>query len=445
MKIDGTSRTARRGVAMLMVLIALVVGTTLTAGFLLTQGTSIGIAKNQRDYDASRSIAETGIDLCLWQIKNTSNWRTALTPGTWISKLSVGAGTVTVTAADGGGNASSFSSDYTQSVLLTSVATVNGRTYTVTASIKPSAGGTPFSRGAFASAGTTLKNSALVDSYNTTVGAYASSKANNAILGSASNANGSLYLNNNSSFLGSYVAGPTAGLGACVTVGSGATAPSSISNAVYSRNLGTIVLPNTVGFSSGGSYSKSSSAILSTTNVSYSSLSISNNSTVFCTQSSQYIHVTGNVSIGSGSTLSLINGCNVVLVVDGNLTNNGTISLSNSGSLTIYANNTITLNGGSSNNASGANSSLLILGTTNCTSINIGSSSTTAAFNGVIYAPYASIDIGASTACYGSMICQQLTLEGSAALHLDDAVKTLAVHNLTGGTTMGDYSIVWRE
>src|SRR3954447_11789191 len=92
------ARHPRRGMALLLVMIGLIVCTILTAGFLASQGTSIGIARNERDASKSRDIAQTGIDMCYWLIKNRSDWRSGITPGSaWLSNSPVGDGTVTVT------------------------------------------------------------------------------------------------------------------------------------------------------------------------------------------------------------------------------------------------------------------------------------------------------------------------------------------------------------
>ena len=97
-------RPRSRGVALLLVMIGLIVCTLLTAGFLSSQGTAIGIARNERDAEASRFLAQSGIDLCFSMIKNKSGWRESMTPGTWLNKYPIGNGTVTVTAASADGS-----------------------------------------------------------------------------------------------------------------------------------------------------------------------------------------------------------------------------------------------------------------------------------------------------------------------------------------------------
>ncbi len=437
-------RLRPKGIALLLVMIALVVGTTLSTGFILTQGTSIGIARNQRDYDSARSVAESGIDMCVWMIKTQSSWRTIMNPGAWISNLSIGNGKVSVTATDSGNN-STFSADYTHAVLLSSVGTVNGRTYTISATVTPSAGGTPFGGGGFIRQNTQLQTFAQVDSYNSGNGPYSTSKGQNAIIATASNNNGSLNMALGSVFYGSYIGGPSGILAQLLNLLNALlTPPSSVSVATFSRNLGTIVPPNTNGFTNGLTFSKTTSFSSATSNVYYTSFSISGSGTVVTFPlSSQVVHVTGNVNIGSNSTLKVPNGGNLVMIVDGNFTNSGTIDLSTSGTLTLYVNGNVTISSGSNINPNGVPSSLLVIGTNN-SSGNITVSGSVNVVGGV-YAPNATVDLQSNSQWYGSIIAQQLTLETGAMLHMDDALKTSAFHNLTGGTTMGDYSVVWKE
>src|SRR3954462_2852377 len=82
--------SARRGMALLLVMIGLIGCAILTAGFLASQGTSIGIARNERDASKSRDIAQTGKDMCYCLIRNRSDWRSGMTPGAaWLSNSPV--------------------------------------------------------------------------------------------------------------------------------------------------------------------------------------------------------------------------------------------------------------------------------------------------------------------------------------------------------------------
>src|ERR1700744_4571783 len=144
-----------RGVALLLVMIGLVVCTLLTAGFLSTQGTSIAIARNERDAEQCRMLAQAGIDLCFAQIRaldtarttaDQPGWREKMSPGTWLSNFAIGNGTVTV-AAHSAGATDSFTADYHQAVVLTSTGFANNRQFTLTATISPTGGGEVFRGG----------------------------------------------------------------------------------------------------------------------------------------------------------------------------------------------------------------------------------------------------------------------------------------------------------
>src|ERR1041384_5080051 len=109
----------RRGAALLLVMIAMIVCSILPAGFLATQGTSIGISRNERDASKCRALAQAGIDLCYWLARKKYHWREPMSPGTWLNTLPLGDGAVTVSAADADGT-NNFADDPTQAVNLTS-------------------------------------------------------------------------------------------------------------------------------------------------------------------------------------------------------------------------------------------------------------------------------------------------------------------------------------
>src|SRR5438105_1743881 len=92
---DRFSPLKRRGMALVLVMVGMIVCTILTAGDLSSQGTSIGIARNERDASKCRGIAQTGIDMCYWLIRNRSDWRETMPIGTWLNNVAIGEGTVT--------------------------------------------------------------------------------------------------------------------------------------------------------------------------------------------------------------------------------------------------------------------------------------------------------------------------------------------------------------
>jgi len=151
----------RRGMALLLVMIGMVVCTILTAGFLSSQGTSIGIARNERDAARAHAISQTGVDMCYWLIRNKSDWRETMTPGKWLTNVPVGEGTVTVNVADNDGT-NNFADDPSQGVTITSTGTCDSRNFVLTATIRPTGGGTVYRNGCYVGGAITVGNTDLL-------------------------------------------------------------------------------------------------------------------------------------------------------------------------------------------------------------------------------------------------------------------------------------------
>lgn len=91
----------RRGVALLLALIAATVAAVLASAYLSEQGGSLGIARNIQDRARARCVTAAGLDLTMAYIKATATWRTARTHGTWVSSQSLCGGAVSVRVEDG--------------------------------------------------------------------------------------------------------------------------------------------------------------------------------------------------------------------------------------------------------------------------------------------------------------------------------------------------------
>src|SRR5688572_1171999 len=89
-------RHRHRGVALMLVMIAVIVSATVAYSFLATQSTSIGIAHNIRSSGKARCVADTGMEVALKAIRGNANWRTQRPNGTWITDESLAGGTVTI-------------------------------------------------------------------------------------------------------------------------------------------------------------------------------------------------------------------------------------------------------------------------------------------------------------------------------------------------------------
>ena len=90
----------RRGVAMILVMIALSVATILSASFLAAQSTTTRIASNVQHHGHARYIAESGVDLALAYIRSDSAWRDR-GEGTWADDADLAGGTFTLAVHDG--------------------------------------------------------------------------------------------------------------------------------------------------------------------------------------------------------------------------------------------------------------------------------------------------------------------------------------------------------
>jgi hypothetical protein len=443
-------RIRSRGVALLLVMIGLIVCTLLTAGFLSSQGTAIGIARNERDAEACRFLAQSGIDMCFSMVRNKTGWRESMSPGTWLNKYPMGNGTVTVTAASADG-AASFATDPTQAVIFHSTGYVNNRNFSLTGTIGPTGGGTVFRSGNFFQGTILLGNNdlltvAIIDSYNSAIAAYnALLPGSNAAFASNSTASGALTVNYPSSFKGSFAAGPNSVLTSVVNLVSGLlgqllAGPSSTTVATEIRTPGTVVAPNFATLVDNGNYSQPKNTVVVTPGV-YDNFTLVNGSpaTVASLTTGSY-EITGNLTVPLSTTLDIATGANVVLLVNGNVTIAGEVQFHTTGTLTLYVNGSVTATGAAIN-SSGGTANMQVLGLKNCNSIQLTSSTV---MSGAIYAPQASVTLQTgSVKLYGAIIAHDLTIKNTSQFHYDQALQSLRVDSITGGSApagTADYS-----
>lgn len=438
-----TSHTHNRGIALLLVLIALCVGTILTAGYLSSQSTSIGIAKNERDQSRCRAIAESGCELCMSLVKNRSNWRETMSPGTWISNYPLGGGTVTVTASDGGG-ASSFTSDVTQSVTFTATATYNGRSYTLSSSMTPTGGGTPFSGGVFCSAPLSLMGTSVIDSYDSSVGAYGMSKGSNAVCWSNATGQPALLLNGLVSYKGALKLSPFENLLGSISWSNGAlTIPNSISQVLEPRVAGKVIFPNLNGLTDmGASLTLSTSFTLTSSKVIYNNLSMTGTAsspTSLTLSAPGTYYFRGALNMDTYSNI-VVNASSVVIVLDGSAAVAGKILTNTGCSVQVYFAQNVDVTGTVGNAL--RTGDVQFLGSNNGGIFKLRSTGT---FNGLVMAPTTSVLFQDSSKFYGSIVANDITLRDSAQLHQDLKLQSTAIHNVTGGSYQGDYKIIWSQ
>ena len=143
------NRARRKGVALLLVLVTVLLAATLATSFLTGQGTSIGIARNVSSQASARFVAESGLAFAVAYVEQNDTWRTGLSHGTWVTDSTFASGTFTIVGedgedtdgdgvisnpAEGDGDLADDSSD---PVTLTLTGRVGGTTHIVRAVIRP--------------------------------------------------------------------------------------------------------------------------------------------------------------------------------------------------------------------------------------------------------------------------------------------------------------------
>ena len=94
-------KAERRGVALVLVLMATVISTILAYSFVTAQSTLQGVARNVENAAQARGVAESGLRLAVAYVNANSDWRSVRTSGTWVTNQTLGAGTFTVVGEDG--------------------------------------------------------------------------------------------------------------------------------------------------------------------------------------------------------------------------------------------------------------------------------------------------------------------------------------------------------
>ncbi len=446
----------RRGVALLLVMIGLVVCTLLTAGFLSTQGTSIAIARNERDAEQCRMLAQAGIDLCFAQIRaldkarttaDQPGWREKMSPGTWLSNYAIGGGTVTV-AAHSAGTTDSFTADYHQAIVLTSTGFANNRQFTLTATISPTGGGEVFRGGNYFTSTVVIGSGGLplfapiatVDSYDSSIGNYTSSN-HNAVVWSNSTSAGSITVNTDSVLDGTVLAGPGSLLSSVVNLlGTLLGGNSSIAVASEPRDPGVVIPPNASGLPSQGSFNLASGNLATG---SYDAINIAAGSGVSTAFNTGVYVDKGNFNVASTGAVSIQGNTVLYVVGNVNLASGASIAVNSGNTLTLYVGGTVTISGATVS-GKGTNplpSQIQILGLPSSNSIQITNASTVA---GVVYAPQASVQMKNNAIMQGAVVAHDVTLLNTAQFHYDMNTKNIKISNVSGGTAppgAADYTI----
>ena len=420
-------RRPRRGIALVLVLVAVSIAVVMSAAFLTEQAMATQLALNVVNAAHARTIAESGLQMTVVYIQNTSTWRAAKSPGTWVANQAFGGGTFSVNAQDGWdsngdgvveGNANF--SDATHSVTITVTGTYKGAKYAACAVLAPQAGGTA-SQGVFANGSLTLSNNGLVDSYDSGVGAYGGgNRGQNAHVATNLTSNGAISVGNGADLYGNVSVAPGGNLSQTVSLSNNATYTGTTQALSAAVPLPTITAPDlgaaqpAFNLSNGANGTISGSVHLADLNLSNNAhLTISGNVTIVCD---------GQVSIGNGSVLEILAGA----------------------SLKLYCKAGATLSNNATAQVNGANLSRLTLYNIGNSGVNVGNG---AVFSGVIIAPNAAVTMSNNATVFGLCLAGSISVGNGAGLHEDVRITggadPVTVPGWTGSTTPGGYGVRW--
>lgn len=140
------SNPRHRGIAMLLVLIAVAIATVLSMSFLASQATTHGVAQNVQKHAQARSVAESALVAAIHYAQTDADFRTDKTHGQWVSGAAFNGGTFDLFGYDGldtdGDNVvddtdGDLADDTADPVTLTVIGYYDGVSHTVHAVVTP--------------------------------------------------------------------------------------------------------------------------------------------------------------------------------------------------------------------------------------------------------------------------------------------------------------------
>ena len=90
----------RRGIALMIVMIAILVTGTMAVAYFGSRDNSIAISKNVEASLRARAVAESGLDLAIAILETNADWRTQHTDGVILDSFAFGGGEITLTVID---------------------------------------------------------------------------------------------------------------------------------------------------------------------------------------------------------------------------------------------------------------------------------------------------------------------------------------------------------
>jgi hypothetical protein len=168
---------------MLIVMAAVVVAVMISATFVARESTASVVTDNIQSHTQARLIAESALELAIQHVRAGGAWRSEHPSGLWVSAQPYLGGAYTLYGDDGEPVHGQFigDGDLTDSpvdpLTLTAVASYRGTTHTAHATLRFSPGGGVFAEGLIAGEYFVMKNSAQVDSWNSSLGDYSTSNS----------------------------------------------------------------------------------------------------------------------------------------------------------------------------------------------------------------------------------------------------------------------------
>ena len=206
------ARRSQRGIALMLVLMVIAILTILGATLLATESLSTPMARRGGERLQARMIAEAALAMTMEHLKATPSWRSTLPDGLWVENQALNGGRFTLYGEDGAApdthspviGDGSLSNNPADPVTLTVIGVSGSARHIARATL------TPLSNSAIAvSERLEVRNSGLIDSYNSAAGPYSTATATQkAVVSSNDTGRPSVTLRNAARVNGNILVGP---------------------------------------------------------------------------------------------------------------------------------------------------------------------------------------------------------------------------------------------
>jgi hypothetical protein len=417
-----------RGVALLLVMIALAIASTLALTFVSAQSTTLGIARNLDRHAQARQVAEAGLEIAIREVRGNAAWRSERPYGAWVTDQPLSGGTFTVTGETDSGD---YTSDPDEPLTLTSIGRFDGVSHRVRAVLWPivehnGAGGS--GTGVLAGQSIELSGSSRVDSYNSQSGNYGvANVGSEALVVTNSTAPGAVKASGSAVFRGDILVGPG---GDPDTVFSGynwgtqgVTGSVGVADAPWTPT----VPAHNIHFASAGNLSASGAP-----------------GWVHIPDSGSGGNLRHNNLSGGGSRKFLVHG-DVRLRLDGDLSlgGNSGLELADGASLVVWVAGDVNIGGSANINANGRSPHRVIIYLTGDGSVSISGNTSVYA---TIIGPQAELSISGNSRLFGNFQGRKAVISGNSALHMDVSLQHIPGMVGGGGEAQpAGYRVRWIE